>query len=440
MIHPAMPWPAPASAQPLPTVLACGAWLKNTACLLHAGRPMWSVPHGDLSDPAACERLVQSVEALLAQTSNPVRAVAHDLHPDFFSTQLALNLAQRLGVPAVGVQHHHAHIAAVLAEHGLNEQDMGPVVGLALDGVGLGTDGTAWGGELLWVHGAHWQRLGHLSPLALPGGDRAATEPWRMAASTLHALGRGHETVARFAPLVGEALAQGVQGLLAARLNCPSTTSAGRWFDAAAGALWRPLGLGARQTGEAQAAQALQAAATRWLAGHRVTTADTAQSTLAALAHAAANACGVPSQALGVVVGAGNQLDLRPLLATLFDAPTEQMGQADAAAAHFHLTLADGLAQWAATAALAHGTRRVCLGGGCWANTVLRERVVARLQALGLQVFFPNSQAQGCGDAGLALGQAWVVAQQLANAASLASPATVRPVQPQPQPEFTPCV
>lgn len=440
-----MPLTAAASAQTLPTVLACGAWLKNTACLLHAGRPVWSVPHGDLSDPAACERLVQSVEALLAQTSNPVQAVAHDLHPDFFSTQLAQGLAQRLGVPALGVQHHHAHIAAVVAEHTLNGQDLGPVVGLALDGVGLGTDGTAWGGELLWVHGAHWQRLGHFSPLALPGGDRAATEPWRMAASALHALVREHETVARFAPLVGQALAQGVQGLLTAKLNCPSTTSAGRWFDAAAGALWRPLGLGPRQTHEAQAAQALQAAAARWLADHHVAASASHQAALdtslddplRATAQAAATACGASPHEPSLLAGAGNQLDLRPLLAALFDAPAEQ---SDAAAAHFHLTLADGLAQWAATAALAHGTRRVCLGGGCWANTVLRERVVARLQAVGLQVFFPNSQAQGCGDAGLALGQAWVVAQQLANAASPASPATVRPVQPQLQPEFTPCV
>ena len=101
---------------PLPTVLACGAWLKNAACLLaDDGRPVWSPPHGDLSDPAACAALEASVHRLLAAHGQPVAAVAHDLHPDFFSTRLAVRLAAELGVPAIGVQHHHAHIAAVLA-------------------------------------------------------------------------------------------------------------------------------------------------------------------------------------------------------------------------------------------------------------------------------------------------------------------------------------
>ncbi len=149
-------------------VLACGAWLKNAACLLDAqGQAHWTAVHGDLSDPAACAALEASARVLLQQ-HGPVAAVAHDLHPDFFSSRLAMDLAESLGVPAIGVQHHHAHIAAVVAEHGLK----GPVIGLALDGVGLGTDDTPWGGELLWMDGAQWRRLGHLHPLALPGGDR----------------------------------------------------------------------------------------------------------------------------------------------------------------------------------------------------------------------------------------------------------------------------
>jgi len=369
------------------SVLACGAWLKNAACLLDArGQAHWSAVHGDLSDPAACAALEASARALLGRHGQPVGAVAHDLHPDFFSTRFAVELADALGVPAIGVQHHHAHIAAVVAEHGIE----GPVIGLALDGVGLGNDGEAWGGELLLVDGARFQRLGHLHPLALPGGDRAAREPWRMAASALHALERGDEIVPRFAPAVGEATASGVQQMLERRLNSPLTSSTGRWFDAAAAA----LGLSVRQTDEAEAAIALEAAASRWLAQHAA-----------------------PEALSGALVDlltdtlpdGQRRLDLRGLFARLLHVPADRL---DEAAAGFHLALADALAHWAAQAARAHGTRSVCLGGGCFFNRVLRERVVERLRAAGLAVHLPG--AAGCGDAGLALGQAWVAARQLA--------------------------
>ena len=374
------------SSPALPTVLAFGAWLKNAACLLVKGEPVWSEVHGDLSDPAACAALDASVQRLLAEHGQGISAVAHDLHPDFFSTQLAVETAARLGVPAIGVQHHHAHIAAVVAEHGIE----GPVIGLALDGVGLGSPSndpvsgfTAWGGELLQVDGAAWQRLGHLQALALPGGDRAAREPWRMAASAMQALGQGDRIAARFAPQVGDAAAQGVQQMLARGFNSPLTSSAGRWFDAAAGA----LGLSLRQRDEAEAAIALEAAAARWLAVH-------------------------PEMAPwpGVVIGADNRLMLGDLFARLLDVNTDGV---DEAAAGFHLALADGLADWAAQAARAHGVTTVCLGGGCFFNRILRERVTARLQAAQLRVLRPIDK--GCGDAGLALGQAWVAARQIAS-------------------------
>ncbi|MDP2768257.1 MAG: carbamoyltransferase HypF, partial [Giesbergeria sp.] len=105
-------------------ILACGAFLKNSACLLDTDAPqapLWSAVHGDLSDPAACMALEQSVQQMLAQAGGAVDAVAHDLHPDFFSTRLALRVAAERGVPAIAVQHHHAHIAAVLAEQGMDE-------------------------------------------------------------------------------------------------------------------------------------------------------------------------------------------------------------------------------------------------------------------------------------------------------------------------------
>ncbi len=362
----------------MPSVLAVGAWLKNAACLVLDGRAHWSPAHGDLGDPVACAALEASVQALLAQADAagaPVQAIAHDLHPDFFSTQLAMATADALGVPAVGVQHHHAHLAAVVTEHGID----GPVVGLALDGVGLGTDGTPWGGELLWLDGARWERLGHLQPLALPGGDRAAREPWRMAASALHALGRADEIGPRFAPVVGEAVAAGVRQMLDKHLNCPMTSSAGRWFDAAAAA----LGLCHHQQDEAQAAIALEQAAARALS---------LRPDLPPLP--------------GAVQHADGRIDLRPVLAQLFDAT-----DADAAAAGFHLALADALSVALITAARQRGIRTAALGGGCFVNRILCERTVHRLVDAGLAVHLPGPQ--GCGDAGLAIGQAWVAVQQL---------------------------
>ena len=361
----------------LPPVLACGAWLKNAAYRLSPGANQWSAVHGDLSDPQACRALDYSARTLLREAPQPVQAVAHDLHPDFYSTRLALALAGEWGVPAIGVQHHHAHIAAVMAEHGVME----PVVGLALDGVGLGTDGQAWGGELLWVAPHDWQRLGHLHTLALPGGDVAAREPWRMAASALHALGRTADIEPRFAPVVGAPAARMVQHMLARGVHCPGTSSTGRWFDAAAGA----LGVSVRQSHEAQAAMALEAMAT-----------------------VCRQATGEPVVSHGLDISAVERLDLRPLFAALLETPAAAV---PAAALWFHLALADALADWAALAAQRHGVSTVCLGGGCFANRLLTERVSAGLRGHGLRVLVP--QQNSCGDAGLALGQAWVAAHQL---------------------------
>ena len=140
----------------LPAVLACGAWLKNAACLLEDGQPHWSPLHGDLGDPAACVALERSLDVLLAQSGAPLQAVAHDLHPDFHSSRLAVELAERLGVPAVGVQHHHAHIAAVMAE------EMGKRLEEARGDIQEAID-TAY------YAGAEGRRLfGHTAPSELP--------------------------------------------------------------------------------------------------------------------------------------------------------------------------------------------------------------------------------------------------------------------------------
>jgi hydrogenase maturation protein HypF len=360
------------SAQVWPPVLACGAWLKNTACLLQGDQVLWSPLHGDLGDPQSCLDLAASLDALLACAEVTPQAIAHDLHPDFYSSQLAVTLAEQLNVPAVAVQHHHAHIAALMAEHGLD----GPVLGLALDGVGLGSDGAAWGGELLWVASDAWRRLGYLLPLPLPGGDVAAREPWRLAAAALHLLGREDEILSRLGPLVGQQSANTVAQMLARTLNCPPSSGAGRWFDAAAGI----LGISVRQQFEAEAAIALERLAAEYLAAHAEPAIDGLWQ-----------------------IRPDGVLDLLPLLTRLFE--LADGGRSAEGAALFHLTLAAALADWIERQST---TLPVLLGGGCFANRLLSARLTQRLTAKGLAVF--SAQAVSCGDAGLALGQAWVAA------------------------------
>ena len=374
-------------------VLACGAWQKNTACLLD-GDTVWQSPiHGDLGIPDNRSALVESLSRLREISSRPIQAVAHDLHPDFFSTEMALRIAQELDVPAIGVQHHHAHIARLQAERAVD----GPLIGIALDGMGLGTDQTAWGGELLWVNGAHFERLAHLPSLQLPGGDAAAREPWRMAAALLHRLGRTEEiplhlTKGRLGlncPIIGrstpvsEASARTIRDMLKRNLNCPPTTSAGRWFDAVAGV----LGVCLWQTHEAQAAMALESLATDWLSCHPEPVLDEE------------------------IVSAGLNLDI--LMTRLFkmkEGAVDCGFQAEGAAL-FHGALASALANAAIKAASEHRVAAVALGGGCFMNRLLRLKIAQAVSDAGLEVLTPAEL--NVGDAGLALGQAWVAARLL---------------------------
>jgi hydrogenase maturation protein HypF len=262
------------------------------------------------------------------------------------------------------VQHHHAHIAAVLAEHRVEE----PVLGLALDGVGLGTDGGIWGGELLHVDGMHCRRLGHLQALPMPGGDRAAREPWRMAAAALHLLGRTAEIPARFPDQRGAAT---VQQMLERSINTPATSSMGRAFDAAAGL----LKIHAINNFEGQAAMLLEG----WAEIHGET---------------------LPLQD-GYRIDADNLLDLRPLYEALADCQDSAHG-----AALFHATLAAALADWAEQAARRAGLRTVACGGGCFLNHLLALKLTALLRQRGLRVLL--AQQLPPNDGGLSLGQAWV--------------------------------
>jgi hydrogenase maturation protein HypF len=344
-----------------PPVLALGGDLKNTVCLTRADRAFVSQHIGDLDNAATCGALEETVERLCRLLEIEPQRVACDLHPDFHSSRFAARLARERGLRLVAVQHHHAHVAAVAAEHGIDR----PLLALALDGYGYGSDGGAWGGELLRVEGAHVERLGHLVPLRLPGGDRAAREPWRMAASALHALGRTAEIEGRLpraaAPAMAELLARGVQS--------PFTSSCGRWFDAAAGL----LGVKPVASFEGQAAMLLEGLAERH-----------------------GEAAALPR---GYAVDEENRLDLRPLIAHLADARDPVH-----AAAVFHATLAAALADWATRAAA--GVECIALAGGCFANRMLAARVRSHCEARGLRVL--EAAQVPPGDGGLSLGQAWV--------------------------------
>ena len=368
-----------------PAVLACGGHLKNTICVTRGDEAFLSQYIGDLDNAAACLAMEETVSHLIELLEVEPQCVAHDGHPDFFSSRFAARFAGGRNIPLIGVQHHHAHIAAVLAEHGVQA----PVLGLALDGFGLGTDGGIWGGELLKVSGARFERMGCLLPLALPGGDRAAMEPWRMAASALHALGRGGEIAARF-PRGGAILRQ----MLDRGVNAPMTSSAGRLFDAAAGL----LGVAQHNAFEAQAAMQLEALAQGqdrevvWMDGWQIDD--------------------------------DGRLDLLPLLARLAGETDPSKG-----AALFHATFAAALADWVGRAARRTGIATVALGGGCFLNRILSNRLRDDLIARGLTVL--EARQAPPNDGGLSLGQAWVAMQRADDA---------RPNRAQSARDLPPCV
>lgn len=356
--------PLPRAVRP---VVGMGAFLKNTVTVIDGARALVSRDVGHTDTPAAVAAMEETARRLIDLAGVRPEAIAHDLHPDFPSTRFAAVLAEELGVEAVPVQHHHAHVAAVALEHAHD----GPLLGLALDGFGLGPGRESWGGECLHVSCARFQRLGHLAPLLQPGGDVAAREPWRMGAAALHALGRGEETAARWPDRPASAM---LARVMDKGLNCPLTSSAGRLFDAACGLLnVHPVA-----EFEGQAPMALEALAT-------------APEVLAD----------------GWRIGVDGVLDLRPLLSALADCADAARG-----ANLFHGTLGAALADWVAAAVERAPGPVLAIGfsGGCFYNKVLSADLQARLEGQGLAVLRPGRL--GPGDPAVSLGQAWVAAQR----------------------------
>ncbi|MBI1194649.1 MAG: carbamoyltransferase HypF [Gammaproteobacteria bacterium] len=342
----------------IPSVLAVGGHLKNTICVTRGDRAYLSQHIGSLDNRATYAFFEEIVQHLLDTLQVKPAIVAHDLHPDFFSTRYAQELGLKQRLPTMAVQHHHAHLGAVAAEHGVTEA----AIGLALDGFGLGENNESWGGELMLFDGAEYQRLGHLAPMKQPGADRAAREPWRMAAAVYDRLGRGEEIERRF-PQTDTAL---LRQMLSKNLNCPATSSAGRLFDAAAGL----LGVKAVSDYEGQAAMMLE---------------------------------GLTETPETMTHGwriEDNRLDLLPLLERLIDCDPVT------GANLFHGTLIAALTDWIEQTAEETKIKTVLLGGGCFLNQVLSSGLMNELTAKGYTVKL--SQQAPCNDGGLSLGQAWI--------------------------------
>ncbi|WP_415904098.1 carbamoyltransferase HypF [Neptuniibacter sp. QD48_55] len=354
----------------LPSVLAVGAYFKNTVCLTKGNRAYVSQYIGDLDNPECCRQLNHTVEQLSAMLDIKPELVVADLHPEFYSTGFAQRFSQANKVPMLQVQHHHAHIAAVIAERGVQE----PVLGLALDGLGLGDDGALWGGELFKVHQGDYQRLSSLSPIPLPGGDSAAKEPWRVASGVLFQLDRTEQIEARFgdqkaAPMISQ--------LLQKNINTPMMSSAGRVFDAVAAL----LGLKEINAYEAQAAMALESAAYRYLKSHPW-----------------------PNESL-LIDTKQSPLNLEPLFARLLDCDDQGYG-----AALFHQQLITALSRWVADSAVKEGINKVVLAGGCFLNQLLLQGITEQLEAQNLQVF--TARKLPCNDGSISLGQAQIALER----------------------------
>ncbi|BAM91820.1 carbamoyl phosphate phosphatase, (NiFe) Hydrogenase maturation protein [Bradyrhizobium oligotrophicum S58] len=345
----------------MPPILAVGAQLKATVTVTRGDEAFVSQHLGDLDTAAAIRFFEETIAHLTSILDVEPVAIAHDLHPDMASTRFA----QAYGLPTLPVQHHHAHAASVMAEHGVTS----PALALVLDGHGYGSDAGAWGGELLSCDGAVFQRLGHLAPLKMPGGDRAAREPWRMAASVLHDFGRGDEIGRRFA---AQPQSRNILMLLD-RADAPVTTSAGRLFDAVAGL----LGVTTMQSYEGEAAMKLEALVREPATLERGWT---------------------------IVDGV---LSLRPLLAHLIARNLDAVQ----AAGLFHGTLSAACVDWIAAASRATGIGTVVLSGGCFLNAHLAEQIMRGCRSAGLDPLLPRRLPPN--DGGLSLGQAWVAGLQL---------------------------
>jgi hydrogenase maturation protein HypF len=371
------PVPVPLEIVAGSDILAVGPELKNTVCLLKENRAFLSPHIGDLENLKAFEFFTETVSTLQDVLESEPHVIAHDMHPGYFSTRWAKEQARR-AVKLEPVQHHHAHLAAVMAEHRLTD----PVIGLIMDGTGYGTDGTIWGGEILVGDLTDFRRVGHLDPVALPGGDAAIRAPWRTAVSYLrHAFGGELPELPWFEDRPTEAVVE----MLDKDVNSPLTSSCGRLFDAVAAMTGRWL----ESEYEAQAAIEMMAL-----------------TSVAEVGAASSFLEKTPRGALIENTSEGFVVPVTPIVRGVVSALSAG-ASATEISGRFHRTLIDVFVTCAQEATERAGIKTVVLGGGVFQNEILLSQTTRLLEESGLKAYRPVLVPAN--DGAVALGQAAVV-------------------------------
>jgi len=354
----------------VPELLACGGELKNVFCLTKGRHAILSQHIGDLENYETLVFFEETLANLKKLFRVTPQAVAHDLHPLYLSTRFA----QSLSLPQIGVQHHHAHIASVMAENGLS----GETIGVAFDGTGYGTDGAIWGGEFLVADYRGFERRGRLRYIPLAGGDAAVRQPWRPALAYLM------DTFGPDAPFAAapERQVRVVRRMIVSGVNTVATSSCGRLFDAVASL----VGLRQEVNFEGQAAIELETIAED------------------------GNLERYPYR----IGGDGPwEIDFRPAIEAIAreTGAVRTASAPGAVSARFHNTLAGAIVEVCRRISQESGLRRVCLSGGTFQNVRLTASTVAGLRAAGFEVFLHSRVPPN--DGGIALGQAAIAAELL---------------------------
>jgi len=358
-----------------PEVLALGAHLKATVCIIKKNHAFLSPHIGDMETPLARDFFHENIALMKHITQCNPSVVACDLHPGYYSSMAAGTLGAS---EVIAVQHHHAHIASCMAENGLS----GDVIGLAMDGVGYGPDGQVWGGEVLVANEMDFRRAGHINYFLLPGGEKAIHEPWRTAAGLLRlSYGNDWQDVAKSLNIITDRqILDLMEKIMAGRINSPYTSSLGRLFDGVASI----IGLRREVRFEGQAAMELEA-----LASH------------------------AESPCLPFTIQKDNEtliLDFAPTIKAIVEGKRAGQSQ-EALASVFHTTLVEAFTKMADTVRQESGLSRVVLSGGCFQNRFLLEGCVSSLTKAEFEVF--THQLIPANDGGISLGQAVIAGSRI---------------------------